>query len=306
MLLALDKHNEEKIRAMPGMKAICPGCQEEVIARCGDINIWHWAHKAGLCKYDYEPETRWHLEWKENALKLGMEIEKIFDTSQRYRADIYDPKRNMVTEVQHSPITMETIIDRCSFYDSKGIRVRWIFDFIDRYSCDKIRLSETYSLSQVHKYGVITYGPPIRFSQKYQRKYIHCLFNHLGFPKYDINLNIGIDYDKHTNTTLKIERMHKNGTGYGKLYSSMIIENKFMVSSYVLVDDVLVDNYPGSLGDYLKKYGFLKIDNNSWIRKNNDVCNIDEFVTIIDDNKDPVIIKYRGYFASDFIRRLGY
>lgn len=165
MLFALDQFAKERVRARPGVQAICPGCQKEVIPRCGDFKIWHWAHKAGLCRYDSEPYTPWHLEWQERALNAGMEIEKIFDSSQRYRADIYDPKRNMVTEVQHSPITTETIIDRCLFYDFKDIKIRWIFDFIDRYNSGKIELCETYYINRNLDYGE-TYGPPIRFEQK--------------------------------------------------------------------------------------------------------------------------------------------
>lgn len=245
MLLALEPKTNKRVKAMPGMQAICPGCEEKVIARCGNIKIWHWAHKSGLCKYDSEPETEWHLEWKNNALKMGMEIEKIFDPFQRFRADIYDPKRNMVTEV-----------DRSSFYDSKGIKIRWIFDFIDRYESMKIYLHV----------GILG----MEFKQKYQNKHIYCLFDEYGFPKYDTNLNIGIDYDKHTNSTLKIGRIDKaNGSGYGKLFSSMIVEEKFDIPSWALSKDYM-------------DIDLVKIDNNKYIRKNGEIiCNVQEEITIM-------------------------
>lgn len=80
MLLAWkDVDTKELIEAEPVTRAICPGCKNEVIAVCGDFNIWHWRHIAGECIYDHESETQWHLEWKNNALKIGMEVEKIFD-----------------------------------------------------------------------------------------------------------------------------------------------------------------------------------------------------------------------------------
>ena len=38
--------NNERIKATPKDKANCPICNEEVIAKCGSIKIWHWSHKS--------------------------------------------------------------------------------------------------------------------------------------------------------------------------------------------------------------------------------------------------------------------
>ncbi|MBL7893856.1 MAG: hypothetical protein JNK50_01090 [Bacteroidia bacterium] len=38
-----------------------------MLAKCGTINIWHWAHEAiENCDDWYEPETQWHRDWKEH------------------------------------------------------------------------------------------------------------------------------------------------------------------------------------------------------------------------------------------------
>lgn len=288
MLEAEDPKTKERIMVLPGMtgkRAICPGCKGEVIAIIGELGrLKHWRHYNGLCKYDSEPETIWHQEWKNNAKKLGMEIEKIFDPNQRYRADIYDPKRNMVTEVQHSPIDMETIIVRSSFYESKGIKIRWIFDFIERHESGKLYLHV----------GILG----MEFKQKYQNKHIHCLFDEYGLPKYDTNFNIGIDYDKHTNSTLKIGRMDKvNGNGYGKLFSSMIVEKEFNV-------DYLIFGI-----ECRKSFNLVKIDDNKYTRKNSEIiCDIREEITIIKRDSindfESSIIKYKGYEESDLFIHL--
>lgn len=302
MLLALDRLTKERIRAKPGMQAVCPGCQKDVIPKCGDFKIWHWAHKAGLCKYDSEPYTPRHLEWQERALNAGMEIEKIFDPSQRYRADIYDPKRNMVTEVQHSPITMETIIDRCIFYDSKDIKIRWIFDFTDRYNSRKIGLYETYYTNSRLDYREV-YGPPIKFEQKYQPRYIHCLFDKSGFSKYDVNFNIGIDYNKHTHTTLNVVQISSDGSGRGKLCSSMIVEEQLIIPSYILEHGE--GDFSGAPGDLLSKYKFEKIGDNRYVRKNEMICNVEESITIIEKiDHYRILIKYKGYKESSFLNHL--
>ena len=57
----------ERIKAAPKKEAICPTCLKEVIAKCGRIKVWHWAHKSKLdCDSFSEPETEWHINWKNN------------------------------------------------------------------------------------------------------------------------------------------------------------------------------------------------------------------------------------------------
>lgn len=133
MLLA--SKDGKLIRAAPGIYAICPFCEEDVIPRCGSIRIWHWAHKIGECIYYTEPETDWHLEWKERALKLGLEIEKRFDD---HIADIYDPRTNTVIEVQHSPISEEKLVERIIHYKTKNINLAWIFDKTKKFDRDNL------------------------------------------------------------------------------------------------------------------------------------------------------------------------
>src|ERR1035441_6865775 len=55
----------ERIAPERQLDALCPGCRQPVMARCGDINVHHWAHVSG-CECDpwHEPETRWHIKWK--------------------------------------------------------------------------------------------------------------------------------------------------------------------------------------------------------------------------------------------------
>ena len=35
----------EKIEAIPHKRAKCPLCGEEVLSKCGEVKMWHWAHK---------------------------------------------------------------------------------------------------------------------------------------------------------------------------------------------------------------------------------------------------------------------
>jgi competence protein CoiA len=76
MLMAYS--NGQYVKATPHIQAECPHCHEHVIPKCGEIKIWHWAHKA-KCIYHTEPETEWHLQWKELALKHEAKVEVRFD-----------------------------------------------------------------------------------------------------------------------------------------------------------------------------------------------------------------------------------
>ena len=64
MMYALNAAGE-RIEADPGGRASCPGCHGDVIAHCGEILVWHWAHRSRLeCDPWWEPETAWHRGWK--------------------------------------------------------------------------------------------------------------------------------------------------------------------------------------------------------------------------------------------------
>jgi hypothetical protein len=111
-----------KVLATPGALASCPGCDDKLIAKCGEIVVWHWAHHAHPdCDTWFEPESEWHMGWK-----------RCFDPEQvevvigPHRADAV--ARNTVIEFQHSLISTREIREREDFYvDNIGAMV-WVFD----------------------------------------------------------------------------------------------------------------------------------------------------------------------------------
>ena len=64
-----------KTEATKGAKGICPICGSELIAKCGEVKINHWAHK-GIRNCDpwWENETEWHRSWKNNFPAEWQEI----------------------------------------------------------------------------------------------------------------------------------------------------------------------------------------------------------------------------------------
>jgi hypothetical protein len=126
MLFALV--NGQATRATPEARARCPFCDETVIAKCGEIVIWHWAHEAGGGHHDpWWEESQWHLGWKEWALEQGWRVEvQIERDSVRHVADVVTPS-GWVIELQHSSIDPATIGARERFYG----RMVWLWDTVD-------------------------------------------------------------------------------------------------------------------------------------------------------------------------------
>lgn len=122
MLLALGDSGS-RIRARPGATAICPLCESEMIAKCGRIKIWHWAHKSKCdCDAWSGPETEWHLKWKEAMHEENVEV-TIERDGIRHRADIIRSDGTVV-ELQHSSLSRAEVQERELFYG----KMVWLFD----------------------------------------------------------------------------------------------------------------------------------------------------------------------------------
>lgn len=134
MLYALDAESSVKISPVPGARARCPDCGEEVLAKCGTINIWHWAHLAGQdCEVWSEPETEWHLDWKMRWPKEYVEVSIAAD-GRKHRADVVTPKGDII-EFQHTSLSLPQVAEREAFY---GKRLIWVFDVIEPYESERL------------------------------------------------------------------------------------------------------------------------------------------------------------------------
>lgn len=107
----------DRIKASPGAVGFCPGCGAQLHPKCGEINVWHWAHAGGDCDPWHEGETSWHLNWKALFPPDWQEV-----VMGPRRADIRTPR--FVIELQHSPISPAEIREREEFYGE----MIWIFD----------------------------------------------------------------------------------------------------------------------------------------------------------------------------------
>jgi len=117
--------NGEKEEATKGAKGVCQICGSELIAKCGEVKINHWAHKGNRnCDPWWENETEWHRSWKNNFPKDWQEIIHTDENSgEKHIADVKTDS-NWVLEFQHSHIKPEERLSRDAFYSN----LVWVLD----------------------------------------------------------------------------------------------------------------------------------------------------------------------------------
>lgn len=114
-----------KTTATKGAKGLCPNCGSELIAKCGDFKVNHWAHK-GIRNCDpwWENETEWHRDWKNNFLVDWQEVILTDETTgEKHIADIRS-SYGLVIEFQHSHIDPIERTKREKFYK----KMVWVVD----------------------------------------------------------------------------------------------------------------------------------------------------------------------------------
>lgn len=138
MLIA--RKDGKRVRAEPGSAATCVFCKGEMVARCGEINVWHWAHKTlERCDPWKSVESEWHRGWKlrypESQTEVVINkngIRHIADVALPYgkkQLDLFEPPRYFVVEFQNSQISPEQIKERESFYEDMA----WVWNVQDCY-----------------------------------------------------------------------------------------------------------------------------------------------------------------------------
>jgi competence protein CoiA len=111
----------DKVRVEPskGLRGTCPCCGTEVVAKCGDFKLHHWAHKSlEGCDPWWENESEWHRAWKLCFPEEWQEqVFPGFDPGERHIADVV-AAQGVVLEFQSYSISPEEMKARERFYDS--------------------------------------------------------------------------------------------------------------------------------------------------------------------------------------------
>ena len=113
----------ERREAEPGLSGKCPAYGHAVIAKCGEHNVWHWAHKGTrTCDDWWEPETPWHRGWKNEFPESWQEVHHKAADGERHVADVKTELGYI--EFQHSPLKPDERRSREDFYPN----LVWVVD----------------------------------------------------------------------------------------------------------------------------------------------------------------------------------
>jgi competence protein CoiA len=118
----------KKSEATKGALGYCPSCGSEVIARCGEKKINHWAHKGKrTCDPWWENETEWHRSWKGHFPIEWQEVVHKADNDEKHIADV-KTDTGWAIEFQHSYLNPEERRARNAFYPN----LVWVVDGLRR------------------------------------------------------------------------------------------------------------------------------------------------------------------------------
>jgi len=116
--------NGQREEALPNLSGKCPACDQTMIAKCGEVKIWHWAHKGRrTCDPWWENETEWHRAWKGQFPDSWQEIVHRTEDGEKHIADV-KTDQGWVIEFQHSHIKPEERRSRDVFYR----KLVWVVD----------------------------------------------------------------------------------------------------------------------------------------------------------------------------------
>lgn len=202
-----------RIKPTPKAVSKCQVCKSEVIAKCGKVMIWHWAHKSlEHCDMWWEPISQWHLDWQSHVHEDRTEIiigEHIADVQ------LSDGK---VIEIQHSPLSIDTVQERELFYGN----MTWIFDGRDFF--DRLTFKEKES-----KYGNTYYT----FTFKRPRKYIVLATK---FPLY-------IDFGDFVFKVMKFNTYENHSSQWNSDYTSYVAWGYIERKTFLLYKEIFGKDY---------------------------------------------------------------
>jgi competence protein CoiA len=114
----------QRQEAQPCLSAECPTCGHPMVARCGEVKVWHWAHLGGhLCDPWWEPDTDWHRGWKDRFPIDWQEVVHHAENGEKHIADV-KTDRGWAIEFQHSYLKSEERRSRDTFYS----KLIWVVD----------------------------------------------------------------------------------------------------------------------------------------------------------------------------------
>jgi hypothetical protein len=149
----------ERRKAEPGLSGKCCLYGHAMIARCGEHNVWHWAHVGTrICDHWWESQTEWHRAWKNHFPEDWQEIIQRSEDGEKHIADV-QTDRGVVLEFQHSFLRRDERESRENFYQ----KMVWVVNGLRRVR-DRSRFFELLVRASIVKAKPLTFSLPLNKS----------------------------------------------------------------------------------------------------------------------------------------------
>ena len=168
----------QRVEAAPGLKGECPFCGKPVLARCGQLRVWHWAHKGSQgCDPWAKAETPWHRNWKAHFPTHWQEVIRMgAGEGSRHIADVCTP-HGLVLEFQHSHLSIPEQREREAFYGN----MVWVVDGTRNKGTLATFLHWKWSFRPTHLDGILASDVPGRcFPENWVRSSVIVAFDFAG------------------------------------------------------------------------------------------------------------------------------
>lgn len=115
-------------------------CAGPMVAKCGEMRVWHWAHKSRrACDPWWEREGEWHRAWKNEFPGSWQEVMHRAENGEKHIADVTTDS-GWTIEFQHSFLNPEERRSRNAFYQ----QLIWIVDG-SRRKMDRKRFNDAWN-----------------------------------------------------------------------------------------------------------------------------------------------------------------
>lgn len=116
--------NGQREEAQRSLSGKCPACDQPMVAKCGEVRMWHWAHQGKrFCDPWWENESEWHRAWKAQFPAAWQEVVHPVENGTKHIADV-KTERGWVIEFQRSNMRSEERRSRDVFYS----KLIWVVD----------------------------------------------------------------------------------------------------------------------------------------------------------------------------------
>jgi len=138
----------QRMMAAPGLIGKCQLCGNKMIAKCGDIRVWHWAHEANISNCTYKPMTQWHYDWQN---RFDVELREIRRGNNTV-SDILRSDGMVSIEFQNSPFDFQYIQKK----EANTPAVLWVVNLKEQYERGQISF-ENKTIVYSQPKGVLCY-----------------------------------------------------------------------------------------------------------------------------------------------------